>query len=102
MNMIHSVKEVSAKYLLSLLGKTEYKIIDVRPVDAYNGWRLKNETRGGHIPHSKSLPVKWLNYVDWIEIVRYKNILPEDTVIVYGYDGADADHWWCLDRESHF
>ncbi len=24
----------------------QFKIIDVRPVDAYNGWKLHNETRG--------------------------------------------------------
>ncbi|MBD3296043.1 MAG: hypothetical protein GF392_01590, partial [Candidatus Omnitrophica bacterium] len=25
------------------------RIIDIRPIDAYNGWRLGGETRGGHI-----------------------------------------------------
>ncbi len=47
-------------------------LIDVRPVDAYNGWRLENEARGGHIPGARSLPLKWAQYIDWIEIVRNK------------------------------
>ena len=67
------------------------KLIDVRPVDAYNGWRLRNEARGGHIEGAKSLPFKWTNYIDWIEIVRSKNILPEDSLILYGYDNIETE-----------
>ena len=59
----------------------QFKIIDVRPVDAYNGWKLHNETRGGHIPGAKSLPTKWLKYIDWIEIACHKNILPENELV---------------------
>ncbi len=62
------------------------QVIDVRPVDAYNGWPLQGERRGGHIAGARSLPSKWLNYLDWIEMVRHKEILPEQEVIIYGYD----------------
>ena len=68
----------------------QFKIIDSRPVEAYNGWQLKNETRGGHIAFSKSVPAKWLKYIDWIEIVRNKNILPENEVIIYGYSAEET------------
>ena len=61
------------------------KIIDVRPVEAYNGWQLAGESRGGHIWDAKSLPAKWADYMDWIEIVRQKEIKPGDELIVYGY-----------------
>ncbi len=83
--MAHLLKEVSTTDLFSILGKPGYQIIDVRHADAYNGWRLQNEPRGGHVPYSKSLPAKWLNYMDWIEIVRHKNILHEHTIIIYDY-----------------
>jgi len=66
-------------------------LVDIRSVDAYNGWKLNNERRGGHIPSARSLPAKWLQYIDWIEIVRNKGILPEQKVIVYGYDKASID-----------
>ena len=67
------------------------KLIDVRPVDAYNGWRLKKEKRGGHIKGAKSLPAKWANYMDWIEIVQHKNFQPEDELIVYGYEVEESE-----------
>lgn len=61
-------------------------IIDSRPVDAYNGWPLNNESRGGHIPGAISLDAKWTQYIDWIEIVRQKGIHTGHEIIIYGYD----------------
>ncbi len=73
------------------------KLIDIRPVDAYNGWRLKDECRGGHIHSAKSLPFKWIQYIDWPDIVRSKKIEPEDELIIYGYNKEEslgvADHF---------
>lgn len=63
-----------------------YKLIDIRSVDAYNGWKEGGEAKGGHIKGSRSLPYKWMHYIDWIEIVRNKRILPEDPLVIYGYD----------------
>ena len=71
--------------------KSGARIIDVRPVDAYNGWRLQNESRGGHIKGAKSLPVKWTGYMDWIEIVRHKEIMPEEEIILYGYASEESE-----------
>lgn len=84
------INEISTGQLKDMLGKPGIKIIDVRPVEAYNGWILKNELRGGHIQGARSLPEKWLNYIDWIEIVRHKNILPGDNIVVYGYTRDEA------------
>ena len=61
---------LSTLELSDLLEDKNTIIIDIRPVDAYNGWRCENEKRGGHIKGAKSLPLKWTNYMDWIEIVR--------------------------------
>jgi len=82
--------ELSANELVKLLENKNTKIIDARSVDAYNGWKLENETRGGHIKGAKSLPVKWTNYMDWIEVVRSKHILPEHNIVVYGYTPAQS------------
>ena len=60
--------------------------VDVRPIDAYNGWRLNGEKRGGHIKTAKSMPLKWTGYFDWIEIVRAKNISTSQKIVVYGYN----------------
>lgn len=89
--MNKSFNDISTDDVFAKMHDASVKIIDVRPVDAYNGWAMKNEVRGGHIEKAKSLPVKWTHYMDWIEIVRHKNILPEHEIIIYGYSKADAE-----------
>lgn len=83
--------KITTEELSNLLESPKVVVVDIRPVDAYNGWKLKNETRGGHIKNAKSLPEKWLKYIDWIEIVRHKNILPENKIIVYGYSKPETE-----------
>ncbi len=78
--------QISTKELLKEKDNSSVKVIDIRPVDAYNGWKEKNEIRGGHIAGAKSLPFKWTDYIDWIEIVRSKDIAQKNTIIIYGYD----------------
>ncbi len=80
------VDTISTIELQKSLSAPEFKLIDIRPVEAYNGWKLREEQRGGHISGARSLPFKWLDYIDWIEIVRSKGILPQDQLVVYGYD----------------
>jgi len=75
-------------------------IVDVRPIEAYNGWRLRGEPRGGHVGGARTLPFKWSAYLDWIEIVRSKGIEPGDAVIVYGYDPADTEQVAGLFRQA--
>ncbi|MGM0650894.1 MAG: rhodanese-like domain-containing protein, partial [Bacteroidota bacterium] len=83
-------KNIASEDLKSLIEGGGVKIIDIRPVDAFNGWKQKGETRGGHIKGAKSLPLKWTNYMDWIEMVRHKNISPDDDLIIYGYGKQEA------------
>ena len=83
--------QLTTKNVLKQLEDKQSHIIDVRPVEAYNGWKLEHEKRGGHIKGARSLPFKWLNYIDWIEIVQSKKILPEQSLIVYGYDRRQTE-----------
>ena len=89
--MNHKINEVSTQELESFLNNKNVKIIDIRSVNAYNGWKQNNENRGGHIQGAKSLPIKWSNYIDWIEIVRSKNIIPENQIIIYSYTKEDSE-----------
>lgn len=75
---------VGTEELRSKLGDHNLVIVDTRSADSYNGWKLQNEKRGGHVKSAVSLPVKWANYIDWIETVRHKNIHPLNEIIVYG------------------
>lgn len=81
---------ISSAELKSILNNKNLKIIDVRPTEAYNGWKLNKETRGGHILGAKSLPLKWTKYIDWIEIILSKHILPENKIVIYGYTQEEA------------
>ncbi|MCG8409811.1 MAG: hypothetical protein MI739_00830 [Bacteroidales bacterium] len=82
--------EISTQSLFHLLNRSSVKIIDGRDVNAYNGWKLQNEKRGGHIKGAKSLPLKWSYYIDWIEIVRSKQIDIKNTIIIYSYSKEDS------------
>jgi thiosulfate/3-mercaptopyruvate sulfurtransferase len=86
-----SFQNISTAELQELIKNPLTSIIDVRPVEAYNGWKLKNEARGGHIKGARSLPLKWTNYMDWIEIVRSKGIHPHQSLVIYGYDFVESE-----------
>ncbi|NOY49356.1 MAG: sulfurtransferase [Chlorobi bacterium] len=80
---------ITTNELEDIIRTSQSTIIDARPVDAYNGWQMKGEKRGGHIKGARSLPLKWIKYIDWIEIVRAKGILPKDNIIIYSYSAKD-------------
>jgi molybdopterin synthase sulfurtransferase len=66
-------------------------VVDVRPLAAYNGWRLNGEARGGHIPGAVALPAPWLDLLDPAEVERLldlKDVASARDVVVYG-DRAD-------------
>jgi thiosulfate/3-mercaptopyruvate sulfurtransferase len=68
-------------------------LIDVRPLRAYNGWRLDDDPRGGHIPGAVALPIDWLASVDAPEIERIldeKGVDATKAAIVYGRSTEDA------------
>ena len=67
-------------------------VVDVRPLRAYNGWRLAEEARGGHIAGAVSLPREWLGLVDdadLVELLRAKGLSPHDEVVLYGATDDD-------------
>jgi molybdopterin synthase sulfurtransferase len=76
--------------LLHMVRDRRAQLVDVRPIDAYNGWRLRGEARGGHISGARTLPHKWTSYIDWIEIVLAKGLRPDEPVVLYGYDEAQT------------
>lgn len=89
--MARPLDRLTTPELRAQLADPRTQLIDVRPSDAYNGWRLHGETRGGHIPGARTLPFKWSTYLDWIEIVRAKGIQPGDPVVLYGHDERETE-----------
>jgi molybdopterin synthase sulfurtransferase len=69
-------------------------IVDVRPLAAYNGWRLGSEARGGHIPGATAFPIDWLRTVDEPEIallLARKRVTADRDVVVYGSRTDDPE-----------
>ena len=85
------IKEISTDDLKKHVQLKQAKIVDVRSADAYNGWRMKGEKRGGHIQGARSLPAIWTNDSKWIDTVHRKNISPDEELIIYGYTKEDAE-----------
>jgi 3-mercaptopyruvate sulfurtransferase SseA len=84
---------IDATELAGRLGDPQLVIVDVRPLTAYNGWRVGDEPRGGHIPGAVSFPSAWLETVDAPEIDRLlagKGITAGREVVVYGQGVEDA------------
>src|SRR5438552_13686908 len=79
--------------LAARLDDPDLTIVDVRSLAGYNGWRLGDEARGGHVPGAVAFPAAWLETVDGPEIDRLlagKRITAGRDIAVYGRDADDA------------
>lgn len=83
---MQNVKQIGTDELTAFNENGTGTILDVRPIAAFNGWKLKDEARGGHIPGAKNIPLQWTSYMDWVEVLEEKNVSSDKPVIVYGYD----------------
>lgn len=69
------------------------KIIDIRPTAAFNGWALRNEERGGHIPRAVAFPAHWQQKAfdrELIEALESRDVTPADPILIYGYGDEEA------------
>lgn len=89
--MAETIATVSTNTLADRAANTDHEILDVRPLAAYNGWELRGEQRGGHVPGAKSLPLEWTRYMDWVEVLDEKGLSAEMPVTVYGYSLEEAE-----------
>jgi molybdopterin synthase sulfurtransferase len=89
-----SRQTVTPEELRERLGDPTLTIVDVRPLAAYNGWRLGAETLGGHISGATAFPIEWLRTVDEPEIallLARKGISSSQDIVVYGDGVEDAE-----------
>lgn len=87
------IPEIKTEELVKALDDSEITLVDVRPSAAYNGWPLKGEGRGGHIPGAVNLALDWVASVEdegLKDLLAQKGIHIEKQVIVYGYTPEDA------------
>jgi molybdopterin synthase sulfurtransferase len=84
---------IDTEELRARLDDPTLTIVDVRPLAAYNGWRVGADVRGGHIPGAVAFPSAWLESVDGPEIERLltgKRIVARREIVVYGRDADEA------------
>ena len=84
------LKNISTKDLIPLLDNPDIAVIDIRPPEAFNGWKIQNEARGGHLPGAVSFPQAWVKQYSrsqLLSILSSKGITSKNTAIIYGYQG---------------
>ena len=83
-----TISTITVSDLQARLDDPELTLLDVRPIAAYNGWRLGAETRGGHIPGAAAFPVGWLDAQEAAETARLladKGATAGRAIVVYGH-----------------
>jgi 3-mercaptopyruvate sulfurtransferase SseA len=84
----------STAELYERIDDRDLRIVDVRPLPAYNGWRLDGELRGGHVPGAAALPARWLGRLDETDLDQLldaKGIVPGGETVLYGAHPADVE-----------
>jgi thiosulfate/3-mercaptopyruvate sulfurtransferase len=68
-------------------------IVDVRDSNAFNGWPLRGEKRGGHLPGAANVALPWV--AEDMKGVKgrleAKGLLGRKQVLLYGSDGAEPE-----------
>ena len=88
-----TISTITVSDLQARLADPELTLLDVRPIAAFNGWRLGAETRGGHIPGAAAFPVGWLDAQEAAETARLladKGATAGRSIVVYGHADDDA------------
>jgi thiosulfate/3-mercaptopyruvate sulfurtransferase len=86
-------KTISTGELADKLGDPSLVVVDLRPLAAYNGWRLKGEARGGHIQGAVACPLAWTDNMDPADLKKLlssKGITQDKSVVLYSYTAEDT------------
>lgn len=81
-------KLISTSQVLAHIGNPDIAIVDIRPCQAFNGWKLQDEARGGHIPGAISFPLAWISHFSSSQLealLSAKGITSHRKIIIYGY-----------------
>lgn len=80
-----------------IVNDPDWVIVDTRPTDAFNGWKLEGVKRGGHLPNAVDFPAGWLrvehaNKAELLSVaLRVKGITPDRKILLYSVDAQDRD-----------
>ncbi|MBM4765158.1 rhodanese-like domain-containing protein [Bacillus sp. B15-48] len=87
---------ISIDDLQNNIGKEDWVIVDTRSNDAFNGWALEGEKRGGHIKGAVDFSAAWLDVVidsegeQLLDLLATKGMTKERNIVLYDANGKDA------------
>lgn len=84
---------ITADVLQAELADGDLTVVDLRPLSAFNGWRVGDQPRGGHIPGAVAFPGDWFASVDPTEIghlLGAKGVVAGRRIVVHGRDDAEG------------
>ena len=85
------------------IGNDNSVMLDLRPEEAYMGWKLNGAVRGGHVAGAKDFPAEWLDLLDekkLDEVLTQKGVAAGKTVVLYGADKLDERLAAALDKKA--
>lgn len=91
------IKTISTTDLQDKLGKNDWVVVDTRENDAFNGWKLDDVKRGGHIEGATDFSVAWLKVDDknkdkrLEDALKTKGITEDKNIVLYDANGKDAN-----------
>ena len=73
------------------IGHPGWRLVDVRGTNAFNGWIMGEEKRGGHIRGATNLSLRWMeaHHRAAIQLVESKG-LKDQKVVLYGNRASEA------------
>ncbi len=85
--------QVGGDYVKSRVQAEGVVVVDVRPDEAYNGWKIKDDVKGGHIQGAVSFSSAWLDGMsdsEKIDLLEKKGITRDREVIIYSDYGRES------------
>jgi thiosulfate/3-mercaptopyruvate sulfurtransferase len=75
------------------LNDPAWVIVDVRDSNAFNGWPLHGEKRGGHLPGAVNFALSWVaeNMSGVKERLQAKRVLGDKRLMLYGTTSGEAE-----------
>ncbi len=92
-----TTKTLTVAEVANILDDKDWVLVDTRPTDAFNGWKLDGIKRGGHLPGAVDFSASWLDSPrkDKAEILSavldVKGIDPHRHVVLCGTSQQDRD-----------
>ena len=92
-----AIKIINTKEVQNNLGKSDWVVVDTRENDAFNGWKLDDVKRGGHIKGATDFSAAWLKVDDknkskrLEDALKTKGITKEKNIVLYDANGKDSN-----------